>query len=235
MLASTIAKQAAHLLAKFGIAPCFRSLPFQRCELLFHFDENVVHARKIDLRGFELRFREPPLRLVHRDARGLFDDGAAIHRLRIQDLADAALLDDRVTVRAQPHAHENFLDVAKAGDAPVDEIFALAGAIKPARNDDFARLQRDRRLFRASLFPRLRLRVGRCLRPLDCMSQPSPDDSLRRLQSAKPRRQERSRIRPCPLRPEVHPAPWPRRRRARDRRESASLPPVPSAGAWPCR
>ena len=101
LLASTMRSRPAHLFAQLGVAPRLRCLALQRSKLLFDFDENVVDARKIDLRGFELRFRQAPLGLVHRDAGGFFDDGAAVHRLRVQDLADAALLDDGVAVRAR--------------------------------------------------------------------------------------------------------------------------------------
>ena len=90
-------------------------------ELLFDFDQDVVDAREIDARGFELGFGQAALGLVHRDARGLFDDRAAIHGLRIQDLADAALLDDGVGIGAQAHAHEEFLDVAETRDAAVEK------------------------------------------------------------------------------------------------------------------
>ena len=40
-------QRAAHLFAQFRIAPRLRSLPLERRELFFDFDENVVHAREI--------------------------------------------------------------------------------------------------------------------------------------------------------------------------------------------
>ena len=153
------AQQAAHLLAQFGVAPRLRSLALERGELLFDFDENVVDARKIDFRGFEFRFGEAPLRLVHRDSGGFFDDGAAVHRLGIQDLADAALLDDGVAVRTEADAHENFLDVAEARHAAVDDVFALAGAIEPAADHDFAGTHRDGGLFGGAFLPRFDARA----------------------------------------------------------------------------
>ena len=94
-----LAQQAAHLLADFRVAARLRSLPLERCELLFHFDVNVVDARKIYFGGFELGFGEAPLGFEFRDPGGFFDDGAPVGRLRAENLADAALLDDRVGVR----------------------------------------------------------------------------------------------------------------------------------------
>ena len=94
-------QQSAHLFAQFRITPRLRSLALQRSQLLFHFHQNVVYARKIKFRSFELRFRQSPLGFVHRDARGFFNDRPPVHRLRIQNLPNAPLLDDRVAVRAQ--------------------------------------------------------------------------------------------------------------------------------------
>jgi hypothetical protein len=97
-----LAQQAAHLLADFRVPPRLGGLPLERRELLFDFDVDVVDAGKIDLRGFQLGFGEAPLGLEFRDSRGLFDDRAPVGGLRAENLADAALLDDRVGVRPRP-------------------------------------------------------------------------------------------------------------------------------------
>ena len=135
-------QRAAHLLAQFGITACFRSLALQRGKLLFNFDEDVVDAREIHARGFEFGFGEAALRLVHSDAGSFFNNGAAIHGPRIQNLPDAALLDDGVGIWAKTHAHEEFLDVAEAGDAAIKNVFALARAVEAAADYDFAGLGR---------------------------------------------------------------------------------------------
>ena len=149
------AQQTAHLFAQLGVAPRLGRLALERSKLFFDFDENVVDAREIDFRRLELGFGEALLRLVHGDAGGFFDDGAAVHGFGIQDLADAALLDDGVAVRAEADAHEDFLDVAQAGHAAVDEIFALAGTIEAAPDDDFTGAQGDGGLFGGALLPML--------------------------------------------------------------------------------
>ncbi len=40
---------AAHLVANFGVAACFGGLALQRAELLFHFHDDIVDAREIEL------------------------------------------------------------------------------------------------------------------------------------------------------------------------------------------
>jgi hypothetical protein len=48
------------------------------------------------------------------------------------------LLDERVRLRAQAGAHEQFLNVAQAAEFAVQQIFAVAGAKQAAGDDDFS-------------------------------------------------------------------------------------------------
>ena len=57
-----------------------------------------------------------------------FNHRAAIGRTAAQNLPDASLLDERVRLRPQARAHEQFLNVAQAAELPVEKIFAVAGA-----------------------------------------------------------------------------------------------------------
>ena len=147
-----LAQQAAHLFANFRVTARLGGLPLERGELLFDFDVNVVDAGKIDLRGFQLGFGKTPLGLELRDSGGFFDDRAAVGRLRAENLADAALLDDGVGVRSQADAHEQILNVAQPRHAAIDEILALPGAVQAPANDDFAGLQIHCGFFRGALF-----------------------------------------------------------------------------------
>ena len=52
--------------------------------------------------------------------------------LRREDLADLALLDDRVGLRAEAGVHEQLVDVAQATDPAVHQVLALAVAVEPA-------------------------------------------------------------------------------------------------------
>ena len=173
----------AHLLAQFRIAPRLGRLPLQRSQLLFHFHENVVHAREIEFRGFEFRFRQAPLGLVHGDARGFFDDRAPVHRLRVQNLADAALLDDGVAIRAEADAHEKFLNVAQPRHAAIDQIFALPRAVQTPRHHHFAGLQVDGGFCAAALLDALLVQEHR-VRSVFCGDRTSPRrDALSRFGS----------------------------------------------------
>ena len=70
-------------------------------------------------------------------------------------MPDAALLDDGVGIGAETDSHEHVLNVAQASDAPVNEIFALAAAVKSAADDNFAWLGDQRGLI--GFFPSLAL------------------------------------------------------------------------------
>src|SRR3989475_1492232 len=135
-----LADDTAHLLADFRVAARFGSLALERPELLFDFDDDIVDAREIDLGGLELGFRETLFGFELSHAGSFFDDGAALHGLGAENLADAPLLDDGVGIGAKSHAHKEILNVTEAGDAAVDEVFALAGAVQAAADDHFAGL-----------------------------------------------------------------------------------------------
>src|SRR4029450_8155116 len=77
-------------------APCLVRLPLQALELLLDLVDDVVHAQQVLLRGLELELRLAAAGPVLRDPGGLLDDRAPLRRLRREDLADLALLDDRV-------------------------------------------------------------------------------------------------------------------------------------------
>src|SRR6267142_1168297 len=143
---------STHLLANFRIPPRLRRLPLQRAKLLFHFHHNVVHARQIQLRRLELRFRKPLFRLEFRHTRGFFDDRAPLHRLRRKNLPDASLFDDGVRIRPQADAHKHFLNVAKPRHTTINQVFALPAAVKPPAHHHFARLRHQLWLLRF-LFP----------------------------------------------------------------------------------
>src|SRR6266436_8159007 len=87
-------KFGAHLVAQPGIALSLAGLPLERVHLPRDFFEDVVHSVEISLGVFEARFGETLPRLEFRDARRLFNDGAAVRRTAAQNLPDAPLLDE---------------------------------------------------------------------------------------------------------------------------------------------
>ena len=76
------------------------------------FFKDVEHAREVLTRAFKLRFREALAGLIFSDAGRFLDHRTAIRGFVREDLADAALLDDRVALRAEAGAAEQVLDVA---------------------------------------------------------------------------------------------------------------------------
>ena len=130
---------AAQLLAQPLVAPRARRLALQRAALLLDFEDDVVDARQVLLRGLELELGRAAARLVLRDARRFFDQRAPLGRPRRQDLPDLALLDDRVGLDAQPRVHQQVVDVAQPADLAVDQVLALARSIQPPADLDVAR------------------------------------------------------------------------------------------------
>ena len=139
---------AAQLVAQLPVAARLRRLALQRAALLLHFKDDVVDAREILLRRFELQLRGASARFVFGNTRGFFDQLAPIRRTRTQDQPDLALLDDRVCLRAEPCVHQQIVDVAQPADPAVDQVFALAGPVQTARDFDFARDRLDDRVGR---------------------------------------------------------------------------------------
>src|SRR4029077_18930431 len=91
-----------------------------------------------------------------------FDNCPPLQRLRRKNQPDAPLLDNRVRVRPQSHAHKHLLNIAQPRHSSVDQILALPRAVQPPANHHFARLHRQNRLLRRLLPPlpldKLRLR-----------------------------------------------------------------------------
>ena len=129
---------AAHLVAQPRITPRLGRLTLERAALLLDLEDDVVDPGEVLLRGLELELGGAPAGLVLGDARRLFDQLAAIGGARRQNQADLALLDDRVGLRTQACIHQQLVDVAEPANLTVDQVFALAGSIEPARHFNFA-------------------------------------------------------------------------------------------------
>jgi hypothetical protein len=94
----------AHAVPQFDVTPSLAGLTFQGISLPVHFGKDVVNARKILPRGFQAGFGQLALGFELRNTGGFFDETTAIHGLRAEELPDASLLDDRVTVVPQSGA-----------------------------------------------------------------------------------------------------------------------------------
>lgn len=70
------------------------------------------------------------------DAGGLLDEGAAAHRVGVQDGVELALADDDVHLAADAGVGEEFLDVEEAAGVAVDLVLAAAVAEHDPRDGD---------------------------------------------------------------------------------------------------
>ncbi len=130
------AQLGAHFFAQASVALGLGGLALQRIHLARDFVENVVDAGQVQLGVFEAGFGQALFGLEFRDSGGFFEDGAAVGGAAAEDLADASLLDQRVGLRAQAGAHEEFLNVAQAAELAIQQVFAVAGAEQAARDVD---------------------------------------------------------------------------------------------------
>ena len=132
------------LFAQALVAPRLGRLPLQRPALLLDLEDDVVDARQVLLRRFELQLGGAAARLVFRDARRFLDQLPAIGGARAQDLPDLPLLDHRVRHHPDARVHQQILDVLQAHDFAVDQVFAFTRPVEPARQLD---VTHDQRLF----------------------------------------------------------------------------------------
>ena len=134
---------AAQFVAKLLVALRLAGLPLQRPALLFDLEHDVVDARQVLARRFELELRRAAAGLVAGDAGRFLDQLAAIGRPRAQNEANLALLDDGVGLRAEARVHQQFVHIAQAADLAVDQVLALARSVQTTRHFHFARHRLD--------------------------------------------------------------------------------------------
>ncbi len=107
-----------------------------------HLVLEISSALRLDLDAGELQLRPVAAPLELAEARCLLDERAPLRRLRGEDLLDAALPDDGVHLPAEPDVGEHLDDVGAAHVRAVDEVLALAAAVKPACDRELRELQR---------------------------------------------------------------------------------------------
>ncbi len=127
---------AAQLAAQALIAAGLAGLALEGGALALELVDEVVDAGEVLLRRFELQLGLATARLELGDAGGLLDQLPAIGRLRAEDLADLALLDDGVALHADADVHQDVLHVAEADRVAVDQVLALAGAVEATADLD---------------------------------------------------------------------------------------------------
>ncbi len=111
-------------------------LAAQRLELPPKLVRQVLHAGEVGLHRVELAERLLLALAVLEDAGGLLDEGAAAHRVGVQDGVELALADDDVHLAADAGVGEEFLDVEEAAGVAVDLVLAAAVAEHDPRDGD---------------------------------------------------------------------------------------------------
>ena len=125
-----------HFDAQLFVPAGFGSLALERIRLAADLFQNVEHARQILTGAFEPGLGQPLARFILADSRGFLDHRAAVGRFVRKNLADAALLDDGVALRAEAGAAEQILNIAQPRVVAVDLVFALAGTVETPRDGD---------------------------------------------------------------------------------------------------
>src|SRR5690606_18590931 len=129
VLDRTLGLQGLVLLRGAGLA-------LEVLELLVHFLAQVVEAIQVLAGVADAGLGLLAALLVLGDAGGLLQVDAQVLGPGLDDLADHALLDDRVAARAQAGAEEEIGDVATAAAGAVEVVVALAVAADGALDRD---------------------------------------------------------------------------------------------------
>ena len=124
-------------------APRLLGLALHDLEAAFRGRQLLAHQHQVLLGVVELALRLHLAGAELRDARGLLQDPAALHRGRAQHGIDLALLDDRVGVVADAGVEEQLLDVAQADLAAVDEVLAAAVGMQAPGHLDLVGVDRQ--------------------------------------------------------------------------------------------
>jgi hypothetical protein len=112
-------------------------------DLLLDQDDRVLQAAEVRVHALELAHRLVALGVVLRDPGGLVEERAPVLGLGADHLVDAALVDDRVAVAAEPGVQEHLANVAQTALRLVQEVLRLAGAEQAARDRDLGELDRQ--------------------------------------------------------------------------------------------
>ena len=117
-------------------------LLLQRAQAAASLALDVERAVEVVLGALQPKLRAAPALAVLGEAGGLLDEDAAVARLRVDDLLDAALADDGVHLAAEVHVGEDVDDVGQAAARAVQAILAVARAIEAPADRDLGEAER---------------------------------------------------------------------------------------------
>ena len=124
----------AHLRRHGAIADRLTGLFLQSVDLRGKLADHVFGAQKIGLGRLQAQFGFMAPGMQAGDAGRFLKDAAALFGLGLDDLADAALMDEGRRARAGRGVGEQDLDIARADLATVDAIVRTGIAFDPAGN-----------------------------------------------------------------------------------------------------
>jgi len=163
-----------------------RRLQSKGSQALPHFFLEVARAFDLDLDAGELELGPVSPLFEAPQARGLLDQSPPLGRLRAQNLLDTTLPDHGMELRAEADLGEQLDHVGPADACAVDEVFALAAAMKSAGDRQLREIGRS--LTVLVVEEQLDLRVVGC-----GTAWPSREEDVVRLLGAKLARAETSR------------------------------------------
>ena len=126
-----------------GVVARALCLAFHRTHARPDFGQDVAHAFQVVARLVEFPQRIFAFVAIERDARGFFEQRAALVGVDRQRLIDHALADDSIGAARQPGLGEQFAHIAQAHFAAVEQVFILAIAIGAAAHNHFVELDRE--------------------------------------------------------------------------------------------
>ncbi len=118
--------EAAFLLLEVLVAASRGGLTLQVTDLFLDFVANVLQSLEVLAGVADAIFGFLAALLVTGDAGRLFDEGAHVFGLALDDTGDHALLDDRVAARAEAGAEEQLRDVLAAAADAVQVVIGAA-------------------------------------------------------------------------------------------------------------
>ena len=136
LVRSVVELEVLELAAIGDVALGLGRLALERAEVSLDLRDDVADAQQVLLRHLHLPLGLLLPALELRDAGGLLDEEAAVLRLRADDEADLALLDDRVGLRPDARSEEEVGDVLQADGRLVDQVLAVAVAMEATRDRD---------------------------------------------------------------------------------------------------
>ena len=129
----------------FFVPARFTGLALERNNLALHFLDDIGQPHQILLGVFELAERFFFLMLVFANTGGFFKNHPPVVGMRAENLVNLTLRHHRIARTPDTGIHEHLLNVPEPALSFVEQIFAGAVPVNPARHGDFSEIKIDAR------------------------------------------------------------------------------------------